>query len=144
MYIFYRFIAFLECIRSYTRTFSWGDKLCFLQMQDWVISLFTFIAGLKAVDFLEIYTGKSMTWMAFLLPETKARKITCTEVFFRYYDCGKTLFEYHYESYTDQERDLLCNQSALWANSWIDTCSLKIHWKSVAKIVCLGVIWFSC
>ena len=30
--------------------------------------------------------------------------------------------------------------------SWTlkENCSLKIHWKSVAKIVCLGFIWFSC
>ena len=25
-----------------------------------------------------------------------------------------------------------------------ENCSLKIHWKSEAKIICLGVIWFSC
>ena len=44
--------------------------------------------------------------MVFLLPKNKARKLTCTEVFFRQDNYGKTLCEYHYDSYTDQERDL--------------------------------------
>ena len=44
--------------------------------------------------------------MEFLLAKNKARKITCTEVVFRWNNCGKTFCKYHYDSYTDQERDL--------------------------------------
>ena len=50
------YFFFIESIRSSTRAFSWDDKCFSRQMQDWVVSLFTFLIALYAVKILDIFT----------------------------------------------------------------------------------------